>query len=99
LLHATKLQEAVTDVEFPRINLYPTARLLPFGNYRQSFNYVIGENGSRAWCHLRTNKLALLLRFIALRLRTAQGITYCLQTPLKVTSWLSGREIDCNGCL
>jgi len=79
--------------------LSPTSRLLPFVNYRQYFHYVMGENGSRTCCHLRTNKLASLLRLIALRPRTAQGITYCLQTLLKVTSGLSGREIDCNGCL
>ena len=171
---------------FLELIVSPTSRLLPFANYRQSFHYVMGENGTRAWCNLRTNKLAPLLRFIALTPRTAQGIprserggtrwrtggevkgklengvgsrychtisgrgvssitnadahtsaassrlnglprwfkwtrpfrrktksgsarvpsgsarvsiTYCPQTLLKVTRWLSGREIDCNGCL
>jgi len=52
---------------FLELILSPTSRLLPFANYRQSFHYVMGENGSRAWCHLRTNKLAPLLPFIALK--------------------------------
>ena len=75
---------------FLELIVSPTSRLLPFANYRQSFHYVMGENGTRAWCNLRTNKLAPLLRFIALTPRTAQGIP---RSECGGTRWRTGGEV------